>query len=372
MPEYKSILVFGTRPELIKLAPVIIEYKNRGLRDNLIVINTNQHNHLLDKVIGLFEIDVNHTLDIDNMSNNLAVLSSEILKNLDTTIQNLLTDYNIGSIIVQGDTTTSYCASIVGFYNKIPIHYIEAGLRTYDISRPFPEEFHRISISHIASFLYAPTDSARQNLIKEGFDNNKILVTGNTIIDSLVLFGSVHETNKEASFNDIVLITMHRRENHGQRYTSIVRSLIKLAKNHSEYKFLLINHPNPDVQKVIDHFSSRLPSNMQVSNHLSYKEMLDVINKSKLIISDSGGLQEEASFFLKPMIILRDSTERVESIKSKIAVCLSPHKTLEQLFEEIINYTVSHSNKYLYGNGNAAKLIVDNILNQNRLLNRKP
>ncbi len=170
----KTLVIFGTRPEFIKLMPVIDEFDRRGLRGNLIVVNTNQHNSLLKQFIGESKILIDYTLDIDNQSNSLPILSSEIIKKLEIVINEIQLKEKIDLVIVQGDTSSTYCASLVAFYNKIPIHYIEAGLRTYDEKNPFPEEFHRRAISLMSDYLYAPTESAKVNLENEGFSPQKI------------------------------------------------------------------------------------------------------------------------------------------------------------------------------------------------------
>ncbi len=358
----KTILVFGTRPELIKLFPIISEFKKRGLRDRLIVINSNQHYSLLDQLIDLFEVDIDYNLNINNTSNNLSILTSEIIKELEIAIQQIELNNHVNAIIVQGDTSTTFCSSIVAFYHKIDIHYVEAGLRTDDISKPFPEEFHRRVISHAAKFLYAPTKSARNNLINEGFFSDQIIVTGNTIIDTIQLMEANFEPQIESNENNLVLCTMHRRENHGNKFVSFYESLVSLAKDYPTYNFKLIKHPNPEVQKVIDSSSIQLPENLTISNPIPYPKMIDLLQNSCLIITDSGGLQEEASYFLKPMIVLRDSTERIESIKSGIAICHSGEYSLEKPFLKMKDLIIDDCNKYLYGSGKAAEMIVDKIL----------
>jgi len=359
----KILLIFGTRPELIKLAPIIHEFEKRGSRNELITINTNQHNSLLFKIVEDFKIKIDYTLDIDNKSNNLSILSAQITSKLESLFRKISQTDTIISVIIQGDTTSTYCASLVAFYNKIDIHYVEAGLRTYDKTRPFPEEFHRRVISHAADYLYAPTQSAKHNLIDEGFERAKIILTGNTIIDSILLMDKLNKSQAYYCENNTVLCTIHRRENQGEGIIIFIESIIKLAKKYSDYKFVIIRHPNPKVKEILDRYSLNQSNNLTFSDPVSYAEMLNLIKCARLIISDSGGLQEEACFFLKPIIILRNTTERIESIQNNIAVCTKlDSKDLDPLFKKMKDFKIDASKKYLYGTGNAAQIIVKNIL----------
>jgi len=366
----KTLIIFGTRPELIKLAPIIYEFETRGCRSELIIINTNQHDSLLPIIVKDFNIQIDYTLDINNKSNNLSILSAEITSKLEQLLKKIIQTDTITSIIIQGDTTSTYCASLVAFYNKIDVHYVEAGLRTYDNTRPFPEEFHRRVISHAAEYLYAPTESSKNNLVNEGFKHEKIIVTGNTIIDSIILMDKLNHYQGNDSEHKTVLCTIHRRENQGENIVKYIESIIKLAINNSAYKFVIIRHPNPKIKQILDKYSSNQSKNLSISNPIPYSKMLNLIRGSRLIISDSGGLQEEASFFLKPIIILRNTTERIESIQSKIAVCTKISTNgLDSLFNKMCNLKIDESNKYLYGDGKAAQIIVNNILRSTKIKN---
>lgn len=359
----KTLLIFGTRPELIKLAPVIYEFERRGCRNELIIINTNQHNSLLHEIVKDFSIEIDHTLDINNTSNNLSILSAEITSKLELLLKKISQTDTIVSVIIQGDTTSTYCASLVAFYNKIAVHYVEAGLRTYDNSRPFPEEFHRRVISHTAEYFYAPTESSKKNLVDEGFKAEKIIVTGNTIIDSILIMNKLKHFQGDDCEQNTVLCSIHRRENQGENNVNYIESIIKLSINNPDYKFVIIRHPNPKIMQILDKYSSNQSKNLIISDPVPYSKMLNLIRSSRLIISDSGGLQEEASFFLKPMIILRNTTERIESIQNNIAVCtkIDTHD-LDSLFKKTKDLKIDNSNQYLYGTGNAAQIIVNNIL----------
>lgn len=362
----KTVLLFGTRPELIKLAPVIREFEKRGIRNELIVINTNQHDSLLHGIAEDFNLEIDYTLEINNKSNNLSILSAEITNKIEHLFQKINQTDSITSVIIQGDTTSTYCASLVAFYNKIPVHYVEAGLRTYDINKPFPEEFHRRVISHAAEYLYAPTESSKKNLLHEGFNPDKIIVTGNTIIDSIRMIDKLNNVQGIDCDQNIVLCTIHRRENQGENVENYIRSIVRLASEYAEYKFVIIRHPNPKIKKIIDNYSASQSKNLVISDPQPYPKMLNLIRCSRLIISDSGGLQEEASYFLKPIIILRNTTERIESIENKIAVCTNIGTNgLDALFIKMKDLKIDESNKYLYGSGNAAQLIVGNVLETN-------
>ena len=359
----KILLIFGTRPELIKLAPIIYEFEKRGLRNNLITINTNQHNSLLHEIIEEFNIEIDYTLNINNNYNNLSILSAEITSKLEHLLNKIYRSDDINSIIIQGDTTSAYCAALVAFYNKIPIHYVEAGLRTYNNKSPFPEEFHRRVISHAADYLYAPTESAKRNLTDEGFNHDKIVVTGNTIIDSILLMERLNRNHYNDGDENMVLCTIHRRENHGKNIVKYINSIIKLAKKNPEYTFVIIKHPNPEVRYILDKYAPSQIKNITISNPISYSRMLNLIKTSRLIISDSGGLQEEAGFFLKPIIVLRNTTERIESIQNNIAVCVKfDDQDFALLFEKMKELKIDKSNKFIYGTGNGAFIIVNKIL----------
>ena len=360
---HKILIIFGTRPEFIKLVPVIDEFDRRGLRNNLIIINTNQHNSLLRQFLEESNIVIDHTLQINNQSNSLSILTAEIISKLESLIKTLGLNEKIDSIIIQGDTASTYCASLVAFYSKIPIHYIEAGLRTYDNENPFPEEAHRRMISMMANYLYAPTESARRNLEDEGFSPQKILVTGNTIIDGLLKMEKSNNIQNADCDKNTILCTIHRRENHGKNHVNYLDSIFDLAINNSEYNFVIIRHPNPEIKKVLDNYSANQLKNLIISDPLPYSKMLVQIKSSRLIISDSGGLLEEASFFLTPVIVLRNTTERIESIRNNIAVCLNTDsREFNSLFTKMKDLKIDKSSKYIYGTGNAAKMIVNNIL----------
>ena len=347
---HKILVIFGTRPEFLKLAPVIDEFDRRGFRDNLIIINTNQHNSLLQQFLEESNIVIDHTLLINNQSNSLSILFAEIIDKLESLIKKLQLSEKIDSVIVQGDTTSTYCASLSAFYNKIPVHYIEAGLRTYDNENPFPEEFHRRAISLMADYLYAPTESARRNLEDEGFNPQKIVVTGNTIIDGLLKMEKSNSIRNDNCVRNTILCKIHRRENHGENLVNYLESIIDLATKNSEYNFVIIRHPNPEIKKVLDNYSAKQLKNLIISDPLPYSKMLNQLKSSRLIISDSGGLLEEASYFLTPVIVLRNTTERVESIENNIAVCLKKDsKEFHSLFNKMKNLKIDKSNKFIYG-----------------------
>jgi UDP-N-acetylglucosamine 2-epimerase (non-hydrolysing) len=358
----KIILAFGTRPELIKLAPVIKEFIDKGLRENLIVVNTHQHSSILTQHLDLFDIQPDYTLNIDNNFNNLSKLSSLIIKELHRLFSNIGKVEDIKAFIVQGDTSSAFCSSLFAFYNQIPVHHIEAGLRTYHIKEPFPEEFHRHAISHIAAYHYAPTELNKQNLLKEGFSEKSIIVSGNTIIDSIKL---IEKKGKEINIDipeNCIICTIHRRENHGKIFTEFIEKLKSLALSFRNYNFILIKHPNPALKEVITHSRLEKFSNVKIIEPLSYPEMLALIRSSGLLISDSGGLQEEASYFLKPIIVLRNYTERQESIQNNMSVCYNDtYGNIIDVFENMLNMKFDVSKKYLYGDGLASQRIFENI-----------
>ncbi|MCD4679332.1 MAG: UDP-N-acetylglucosamine 2-epimerase (non-hydrolyzing) [Bacteroidales bacterium] len=358
----KIVLVFGTRPELIKLAPVIYEFNKSGLKDNLIVVNTNQHNTLLEPHLKLFNIIPDYTLDINNNFNNLSLLGSAILEKLNELLISIKSKGNIKAIITQGDTSTAFCSSLFAFYNKIPVHHVEAGLRTQNINEPFPEEFHRKVISSVSSFHYAPTEYSKNNLLQEGYPENRILVCGNTIIDSIQLIEKLNKQNNIKTIANSIICTIHRRENLDENIIKHLNLIKTLALHYQHHNFIIIKHPNPKVEQALSSTSLKELSNINVINPLQYSDMLNLIKTAKLIISDSGGLQEEASYFLKPILILRNCTERFESIQNKIGVCFNEKlDNINTVFEKMLNLNIKESMKYIYGDGNASKKIVQHI-----------
>lgn len=303
----KILVAIGTRPEAIKMAPVILKLKETGIVD-VSVLATAQHRALLDQVLNFFEITPDEDLDIMKPSQGLGELTARILQAVDPILDNMKPD----CVLVQGDTTTVLSVALAAFYKGVPIGHIEAGLRTGDITNPFPEELNRVLTSKIARWHFAPTQSAEQNLLFEHVEKSSIYVTGNTVIDALKIASSKTQSHSIGKRRQ-VLITSHRRENFGAPLKRVLEGLLKLATEFNDVDFIFPVHPNPNVKipvfDVLGHIK-----NVQLIAPMEYPEFVQVMSSSHFIISDSGGVQEEAPALGKPVLVLRDETERPEAV----------------------------------------------------------
>ncbi|MGN6492509.1 MAG: non-hydrolyzing UDP-N-acetylglucosamine 2-epimerase [Agriterribacter sp.] len=319
----KILFVIGTRPELIKVAPIIYEFKKKGFEDYA-VVSTGQHRNLLTKYWKLFDIYPDYSLDILSPSQSLSRLTAKAITELDNLILLFQESGQKPDIILaQGDTTTVMAASMVAFYNKIKFFHLEAGLRSFHLDQPFPEEYNR-KVASISAYAHlAPTEISKQNLSSEGIDESKIHVVGNTIVDALELmrrsekFDEVNFNDPELQINnktDIVIITCHRRENQGENLLNIINAISFLASRYTKYFFVWLKHPNPQVKSLIEEADINQRSNFLSIDPLDYLDTLKLISRAKIIITDSGGIQEEAPSFGKPLIVLREVTERPEAV----------------------------------------------------------
>ena len=314
----KIICIFGTRPEAIKMAPVIKELKRYPEKCRVIVCVTAQHRYMLDQVLSFFNLKPDIDLNIMRENQSLDRLTSVSI--------NLLTKVISKSrpslILVQGDTTSAMSAALAGFYRKIPIGHIEAGLRTDNIYDPFPEEVNRKIISILSVYNFAPTKKAQMALLNEGVSKKTIFVTGNTIVDALkmiinskVSFGS--KTLQFPARKKIILVTAHRRENFGKPLENICYALKELSKN-PEVVIIYPVHPNPNVKPVVSRILGNL-DRVRLLTPLVYPEFIQLLNRCYLVLTDSGGVQEEASVLTKPVLVLRNETERQDGIEAKVA-----------------------------------------------------
>jgi UDP-N-acetylglucosamine 2-epimerase (non-hydrolysing) len=354
----KIVLVFGTRPELIKLAPIIEQFKKSGRRDQLCIVHTHQHEELLLQDLIDFDIHPDHHLKISRSCSKLSVLNAAIMDGLHAFIQNC--SFNISAMVAQGDTCTTYCAGIFAHYNQIPFVHVEAGLRTGDMANPFPEEFYRKSLTMITDLHFAPTSNAKQNLMNEGVFEGNILVTGNTIIDHLrsnnlarnrmAMFGN-------ELFRNTVLITTHRRESREKVSQQFLDSICHLAVQYPHKDFIWLGHPGTSINKV----PLVIPKNLQFSKAISYSHMLKLYEQTALILTDSGGIQEEATYLGIPMIILRSKTERTEALKQgRTAFYTTDIEELSQRFSLLLNEPITPGNT-AFGNGSASYQILEAI-----------
>lgn len=369
----KLLIVIGTRPELIKLAPIIIEFKKRFGSPPILILNTAQHKDLLKPYWKIFNIEADYELNFMKPGQSLCELTYRGIKQLEKFIDiHFNKGETLSGILAQGDTTTVMVTSLVAFYKNIPFFHVEAGLRTFDLQNPFPEEFNRKVASITAQIHFAPTHISKNNLLKEGIKKN-IIVSGNTIVDSVNLFKSSFEEykikNKEI-FNLLkdnqnqknILITCHRRENHGENLKQIIEAVCKLAEKYKHNKFIWPLHPNPNVLNVVKNSMIGSYKNILLTEPLEYIDLLYVLSKSKLVLTDSGGIQEEAPSFNVPVLILRKKTERPEGVKSKVAFLVGTDvdkiikKADELLSKEKFNF------KNPYGNGKASKKIVNTLV----------
>ena len=368
----KLIAVIGTRPELIKTAPVIRQFSEMGLREKLIIVNTAQHKDLLDPFWGLFGIDYDYKLDLMVSGQNLSELTSRAIIQFQGLLDNLLNDDIVpAGILAQGDTTTVMVSSMVAFYNQIKFLHLEAGLRSGDLQNPFPEEFNRKVASMVTSVHFAPTQLAKENLINEGINTKNILVTGNTVVDALNYITSTENykhgwNNSELSMKlknreNIVLITCHRRENFGQNLKNIIEAIKKLADVHHDYCFVWVIHPNPQVKDTLLSAGLAEVGNIILTPPVNYIELLNILSVCRVAISDSGGIQEEAPSFNVPVLVLREKTERPEGVELGVAhlVEADVDKIVNTFNEVILGKPGNSPNPY--GDGYSSIKIVDYI-----------
>ncbi len=322
----KNILVvLGTRPEAIKLAPVILELK----KDDSFVVhvcNTEQQKELSNQTLAFFGITPDFKLDVMTPNQSLSSLQCLIMNRLNE----LLLQHKYDAIIVQGDTMTVLAASLVSFYQSVPLFHVEAGLRSHNLASPFPEEAIRKMVSNIATLHFTPTEMATDNLLKEGVSSKIIHNVGNTVLDALLHYlpePLVNLTTQELSKKGIlpknnlsVLVTIHRRENHGAKLIQILQAISELAQKNSQFTFICPVHPNPNVKdRVETWFKSQNLSNVKLVEPLNYPELVAILKHAKVVLTDSGGIQEEACAFNIPIIVLRDTTERMEGVHAGFA-----------------------------------------------------
>ncbi len=362
------IFIFGTRPEIIKLAPVILEMKKYPQDYNVIICNTEQQKELSNQTLAYFGLKADINLDCMRENQSLSSVQARILTSLDK----VFCENKIDATIVQGDTMTVLCGALTSFYHKIPVFHVEAGLRSYDIYEPFPEEVMRQMTSRIAQLHFAPTEVNKNALLKEDISAGKIHVVGNTVIDALFcLSDEVIEKSKKffeeknIPIDDkLVLITAHRRENHGERIDRIIEAIKYLAEKYSDHTFVIPVHPNPNVKNKIHerlgHFS-----NIHLLTPLDYPYLVYLMKHAKLILTDSGGIQEEAPSFACPTLVMRYETERKEGIEAGVSKLVGADydKILEES-EKILSSTKDNTRlkaQNPYGDGTSARKI-ENII----------
>ena len=370
----KILTVFGTRPEAIKMAPILKELDNfKNIHSKLCI--TGQHKEMLNQVLNIFDIKADYDLDIMKKNQTLAGITSRILTN----IKNVFDDFNPDIVLVHGDTTTTFSASLAAFYQGIPIGHIEAGLRTGDIYSPWPEEANRLLTSKIANLHFAPTTAAKENLLNEKIADDKIFVTGNTVIDALKIGLNQIDNNIKTKNDldhlfsyldlnaDIILVTGHRRENFGAGFQNICEALKEIALQNNSLQIVYPVHLNPNVKNKVESILSGI-ENIFLIDPLEYIPFVYLMSKSKLILTDSGGIQEEAPSLGKPVVVLREHTERPEAIEAGTVMLAGTNKqdiinlTNRLLNDEALYNTMSIA-KNPFGDGSSSKKICK-ILNK--------
>jgi len=371
----KILFVFGTRPEAIKMAPVIKTFEKDNVNFQTIVAVTAQHREMLDQVLSLFEIIPDYDLDIMSPNQTLESLTSKIL----TGISDLFRDVKPDVVIVQGDTTTTFVASLAAFYQKIPVAHIEAGLRTKNIYSPFPEEINRRMTSSIASFHFPPTEQSYQNLLKEGVDKKSMIISGNTVIDALkIVSNKIDADNGDLEeyfskkynihFNNekIILVTGHRRESFGEGFENVCKAINNIAIN-NKIKIIYPVHLNPNVQEPVNRVLGH-KENIHLISPQDYIPFVFLMKKAYIILSDSGGVQEEAPSLGKPVLVMRDTTERQEGIDAGTARLVGTDSRLiisqvQLLLNDKKEYDKMAKAINPYGDGKASDRIYNFILN---------
>lgn len=355
-------IIFGTRPEIIKLFPLYLELKKYPKEFIVKLISTGQHKEMLDQMLKVFSISPDVSLNIMKNNQTLSGLTSTLIQKLDQVFKK----ENFDLVIVQGDTTTTMAASLVAFYHKIKIAHIEAGLRTHDKTQPFPEEINRILTSHISDMHFTPTQLSKENLAKEGIDPLKIWVTGNTVVDTL-LWAKNKVENEIKKYEkiyqkylnkDLILVTGHRREHFDKALSSISEALIEIKEKYSNVNIIYPVHLNPNVRKIILNKLKGI-NGIYLIEPLDYFEFIYLMSKSKVILTDSGGIQEEAPSFNVPVLIFRKSTERPEAVLEGLSIITGYEK--EDIVNKFIDVYENKRNKILknpYGDGRACQYIV--------------
>ena len=368
------MMVFGTRPEAITMAPLCKALKAEPSDFETIVCITAQHRKMLDQVLEAFDINADLDLDLMSADQDLFDITSLVLLKMREALQK----FNPDLVLVHGDTSTAFATSTACFYLNIPVWHVEAGLRTYDIYSPFPEEFNRQVISKVAEMHLAPTKGAEDNLLKEGVKKSRILVTGNTVIDSLLMTLSEIDSNlikKEKISQDLkkilpfdwiqdrfILITGHRRENFGEGFQEICQSILELALKYPDVHFVYPVHLNPNVQVPVKKLLGKT-DNIHLIEPLSYEPFIYLLKYCYLVMTDSGGIQEEAPSLGKPVLVLRNITERPEAVDAGTVLLVGTNKkviieNVSELLEDVNSYERMANAHNPYGDGKACDRIV--------------
>jgi UDP-N-acetylglucosamine 2-epimerase (non-hydrolysing) len=381
----KIMLVFGTRPEAIKMAPLIKEFKKYPDKFQIIVCVTGQHREMLDQVLKIFEIVPDYDLNIMKKGQDLYDITSRVLLGM----RDVLNKENPDVVLVHGDTTTSMAAALATFYCQIPVGHVEAGLRTQNIYSPWPEEMNRQITSRIATYNFSPTQLSRQNLLKENVPDEHIFVTGNTVIDALKavvdkiksdsnldnqlrgeLLSMGYDVDRLRGNRRMVLITGHRRENFGDGFKHICMALLELSKKYKNVDFVYPMHLNPNVRRPIhEMFGDNLSNldNLFFIDPLEYLSFVYLMERSTIVLTDSGGIQEEAPGLGKPVLVMRDTTERPEAVDAGTVLLVGTDKdkivnSVSELLDNKDTYNRMSKAENPYGDGKASARIVGTFM----------
>jgi UDP-N-acetylglucosamine 2-epimerase (non-hydrolysing) len=362
----QSLFIFGTRPEAIKLCPVIRHMKSRPDDFDVRVCVTAQHREMLDQVLRAFDVTPDRDLDIMRSGQTLSQSTSRIIAALEP----ILVEEKPDIVLVQGDTTTTFCGALAAFYAKIPVGHIEAGLRTGDPRQPFPEEMNRVLTGKLASLHFPATEGAAQNLYREGVDPAAVIVTGNTGIDAVLHVKQALEAGKLVGLNGfhtdaskkLIVVTAHRRESFGAGFEGICAALARLARR-DDVEIVYPVHPNPNVQAAVNRHLAGQP-NITLLDPMDYVPFVDLMRRADLLLTDSGGIQEEAPSLGKPVLVLRDKTERPEAVSAGTALLVgtSARKIgdeVERLLDDPDAYQKMARRHNPYGDGKASARIAD-------------
>ena len=374
----KVLTVFGTRPEAIKMAPLVKALEDSDFDSRVCV--TAQHREMLDQVLDIFEIEPHYDLDIMKAGQDLYDVTSRVLLGM----KEVLADFQPDVVLVHGDTTTTLAAALSAFYQKIPVGHVEAGLRTWNIYSPWPEEANRQLTSQIVTFHFAPTQTSRENLLKENKKEESILVTGNTVIDALFMVlekiknqperekkivRHIESTFEHSAFDvqrsKFILVTGHRRENFGEGFIHICEALKTLAQNNPDIDIVYPVHLNPNVQEPVNKILSGI-TNVHLIPPLDYEPFIYMMSKAHIIITDSGGIQEEAPSLGKPVLVMRDTTERPEAVDAGTVKLVGTDKEkivgeAQKLLDDEEAYRSMSMAHNPYGDGKACQRIVEHL-----------
>jgi UDP-N-acetylglucosamine 2-epimerase (non-hydrolysing) len=367
----KILLIFGTRPEAIKMSQLVKEFQKYPEVFDTKVCVTAQHREMLDQVLDFFEIKSDYDLDIMKPGQDLYGLTATIIESLKPVLEEFTPDY----VFVHGDTTTTMAGSIASFYSGAKVCHVEAGLRTYNKLSPFPEEINRQIASRICDYHFAPTETSKKNLLKENISDSSIVVTGNTVIDALLKSVEkinnnpsqlIQDLSKKIGSKEVVLVTGHRRENHGGGFERICEALKVIAEDDACRLIIYPVHLNPKVQEPVNRILSNVP-NVMLINPIAYQDFIWLMNRSKIIITDSGGVQEEAPSLGKPVLVMRDTTERPEAVEAGTVLLVGTET--ERIIKEALSlltdkelYRKMSTLHNPYGDGKSCERIVAHII----------